>query len=59
MTSPDGNWLFIEFININADLPFPLCTPSMHTTVYPINSFRIYNYLFFLSRNENKATKEV
>lgn len=25
----------------------PLWTPSMHTTVYPINSFTIYNYLFF------------
>lgn len=38
-------------------LSLSLCTTSMHTTVYPINSFTIYNYLFSLSTNRNIATK--
>lgn len=44
----DCNGHFIN-TNINGDPPPrpALCSLSVHTTVYPINSFTIYNYLFF------------
>lgn len=53
----DWNGHFTD-TNINGNSPPSLCSLSMHTTEYPINSFTIYNYLFSLSsRNKNIATK--